>query len=128
MEENVKRTERGWAGHFCCSARCLFRRNTLLEYNNKKIIVSTVGQMQLPNGEIDTIGCNRYYETMVFEANYLDTKYYDIAVNSQIISFNSNWCISEKDADNEANEMHENVVNEISQMLIDDKIPIKNYR
>ena len=128
MEEKVKRTERGWAGHFCCSARCLFRRNTLLEYKDKKIIVSTVGQMKLDNGEIDTIGYNRYYETMVFEANYLDTKYYDIDVTSQIISFNNNWCINKIDADNEANEMHENVVNEISQMLIDNKIPIKYDR
>ena len=128
MEEKVKRTERGWAGHFCCSARCLFRRNTLLEYKDKKIIVSTVGQMKLDNGDIDTIGYNRYYETMVFEANYLDTKYYDIDVTSQIISFNNNWCINKIDADNEANEMHENVVNEISQMLIDNKIPIKYDR
>ena len=128
MEEKVKRTERGWAGHFCCSSRCLFRRNTLLEYKDKKIIVSTVGQMKLDNGDIDTIGYNRYYETMVFEANYLDTKYYDIDVTSQIISFNNNWCINKIDADNEANEMHENVVNEISQMLIDNKIPIKYDR
>lgn len=76
MKQEVKRTERGWAGHFCCSNRCLFRRNTLLEYEDKKIIVSTVGQMKLDSGEIYTIGYNRYYETMAFEVNYADTKYY----------------------------------------------------
>ncbi len=124
MKQEVKRTERGWAGHFCCSNRCLFRRNTLLEYRDIKIVVSTVGQMKLDSGEIDTIGCNRYYETMAFEVNYADTKYYDIDVDREV-SFDNNWCISKKYADNEANEMHENVVKEISQMLIDNKIKIE---
>ena len=55
------------------------------------------------------------------ECNYRDTIYHDIDVDKEI-SFNSKWCIDKPYADNEANDMHENVVEEITQMLIDNKI------
>ncbi len=56
----VIRTERGWAGHFICSNRCRFRRNTLLAYNEIKIVVSSVGLMEI-DGKFDTVGAGRHH-------------------------------------------------------------------
>ena len=67
----VKRTERGWPGHHCCAARCMFHRNTLLEYGETRLVVSTVGNLRI-DGELETVGLDRYYETMVFEATFVD--------------------------------------------------------
>jgi len=122
--EEVKRSERGWAGHFICSERCLFRRNTLLEYNDIKIVVSTVGAMIDIHGEkypskfkFETIGYERYYETMAFHSKKGDTRYHDIDVSKQIY-FDSKWQIEKLDSDDTANIMHENVVNEITEKLL----------
>jgi len=105
----VKRTERGWPGHFICADRCLFRRNTLLEHGDIKIVVSTVGAME-------TVSCDRYYETMVFHSKKDDKKYHDIDVNKQV-DFDSKWEINVLD-DVKANRMHEKVVREISRELL----------
>jgi len=112
----VERTERGWAGHFCCSQSCLFRRNTLLKYENKKIVVSTVGLMTLDNKyTFDQIGIGRYYETMAFKA--LENNEFDDGDVTKQIDFNSNWAIDKVDGELEANIMHEKVVDEISDKL-----------
>ena len=114
----IKRTERGWAGHFICADRCRFRRNTLLQYRGVEIVVSTVGLMQLIGKDnFETIGLDRYYETMAFHADPKDTRYHDIDVNRQI-SFESPWSIAELDADDKANDMHEAVVDEITAELM----------
>ena len=121
--EKVKRLERGWPGHYVCANRCRFRRNTLLSYKNTEVVVSTVGLMEKYNRDtfdisgFDTIGCNRYYETMCFLAKKSDTRYKDIDVEKQIY-FDSQWSISELDADDKANEMHEVVVDEITKKLL----------
>lgn len=112
MNEKVTRVERGWAGHFICSERCLFRRNTLLSYKELKIVISTVGLMLTPDTvrsykRFETIGSNRYFETMAFHA--LNDKYNDADVTKDI-NFDSDWCIAEIDAELQANEMHEKVV------------------
>ena len=118
----IKRTERGWPGHFICADRCLFRRNTLLESSRDKIVVSTVGlydsgMLQIyTQRKFEHIGVDRYYETMAFKANKEDTRYHD-ADASQDVSFDSPWSISELDADDHANEMHETVVAELSNRL-----------
>lgn len=111
------RTERGWAGHLIVSARCGFRRNTLLEYRDRRIVVSTVGAYCPRDGEIDTIGFDRYYETMAFEAKY-DGTYWDANVDEEVF-FESDWAISdaEFDADQRANTMHEAVVAEIAERM-----------
>ncbi len=128
----VKRTERGWGGHFICSKDCLFRRNTLLEYKNKKWIISTVGCLifETPTEpyhyKITTVGAERWYETKAFEAEEYDI-YYDADVSKEI-EFNSEWGIWGKTweevmdkynqhPDLAANEMHEKVVEELIEKI-----------
>jgi len=111
---NVKRTERGWGVHFCGAHNCLFRRNTLLEYNNTRIVVSTVGAWRtLHSDEFQKMGSNRYYETMVFHAQQVQEIYWDADVSYQI-DFDSPWTIDTigNDSDMKANDMHEKVVDE----------------
>lgn len=114
----VKRTERGWGAHFICASRCKFRRNTLIEYGDKKWVVSTVGAYcPINSDKLDTIGNNRYYETKAFEAE-LDRGYWEGDV-SKPIYFDSGWQIShcEWNADGEANDMHEAVVAELMEKI-----------
>lgn len=117
----VKKTERGWAGHFICADRCKFRRNTLLEYKYTKIVVSTVGLYVNSKGEFEDLGGGRYFETCVFHSDMNDKRYYDIDV-SRPIWFKSENAIYELDADDKANKMHENIVEEIAQRILDGKL------
>ena len=129
MSDTVKRTERGWGGHFILGERCLFRRNTLLEYGDRKWIVSTVGSL-LTDGEIDTIGANRWYETMVFEA-VLENGYLDADVSKQI-DVSQDWGIwgnswdevlkEHPYPDNGANNMHERIVEEMTEKIKGDEL------
>lgn len=112
----VIRTERGWPGHFICANRCRFRRNTLLTYNDIRIVVSTVGLMEL-DGKFETIGHNRHFETKAFHADKNDKRYFDADVSKQVY-FDSEWAIAEPNADDRANEMHEAVVLEITNKLL----------
>ena len=114
----AKITERGWAGHFCASVYCAFRRNTLIEVGNKKVVVSTVGNYRPPHSkEIEQIGLERYYETMAFEAKY-EEPYWEADTQKEI-EFVSSWSIDRigHDTDKLANDMHETVVNEITNAI-----------
>lgn len=115
-KEKVETLERGWAGHFILCNKCGFRRNTLITYNDIMIVVSSVGLLEI-DGEFHTVGAGRYFETMAFHANKNDTRYYDADVGKQI-DFESDSAIAELDADDKANEMHETIVKEISDRLV----------
>lgn len=118
MSDKVKRTERGWAGHFTGGHNCLFRRNTLLEYGDKKWVVSTVGNY-IPKGKdkVAEIGSSGWlHETMVFKAELVDGKYWDANVSEQI-SFDSPWSLGVEANDNDINNMHETVVEELSKKI-----------
>lgn len=118
----VNRTERGWAGHFICGKDCLFRRNTLLEHGDRRIVISTVGALFL-NGKLETIGAGgRFYETMAFKAKK-EGQYWEADVSEQI-SVESEWAICAKapkelpdDVDNQADLMHEAIVAELSRTI-----------
>lgn len=131
--EEVKRTERGWAGHYICSKDCTFRRNTLLEYKNKKWVVSTVGcqicrcdlEHYQKKDDIISVGHNRWYETRAFESLYDE---YDDADVTKEIGFYSEWSIwgqtweevmeiYDQHPDLAANEMHEKIVEELMEKI-----------
>lgn len=117
----MTKTERGWAGHFICAQDCHFRRNTLLEHEDERIVISTVGNMwsDAPNKTEPTeIGHERYYETMVFGATKQGL-YWDADVTQQV-DFDSPWSIgeAEEESDEAANDMHETAVAEIENMMI----------
>lgn len=122
VEQNlkeVKRTERGWAGHFIASGSCRFRRNTLLECGDVKIVVSTVGAYYNNKGKLEEIGLNRHYETMAFHVDESTGPYKDADVSKEVFFDSKSALKWHKDGyiDNEANDMHEAVVKEISDNL-----------
>lgn len=123
VEQNlkeVKRTERGWAGHFCCSDSCKFRRNTLLECGEIKVVVSTVGNYFDSRGKFDHVGIGRDYETYAYHVDPASGDYKDIDVERQIW-FESRGAYLIKKGDKYpdliANNMHETVVQELTDKL-----------
>lgn len=121
----VKIIERGWAGHFGMSHHCQFRRNTLLEFGDKRWVVSTAGNFrQPPEFEIEMIGYNRFYETAAFVAQYING-YWDADFTQELYLESANWQTNQgQDADHEANRMHTNNVIELAKKIQFDIIPL----
>lgn len=115
---SVTRTERGWGGHFVGAANCRFRRNTLLELGDVRVVVSTVGAY-VPRSarDYEELGFERHYETMAFHAEW-EPPYWDADVSREI-RFSSPWALHgvERDSDARANDMHEAVVTEIADKM-----------
>ena len=115
-----KVTFRGWAGHFICADTCDFKLNTLIEYEDVKIVVSTVGLLlnPLPLGDCKytTVGHNRYFETMAWHAELLENKFWDMDV-SRPVDFESSWRYEKLDSELEATAGHYKVIEEICEKL-----------
>ena len=126
MKSKVKRTERGWAGHCCISHECMYHRNTLLEYGDIKVVVSTIGRWLDKDGRhFIEVGCDRYFETMAFMAKVND-KYNDADVEKKV-RFESECALPLPDMELEADAMHERVVEEISRDLENGAIQVVRY-
>ena len=133
----VKRTERGWAGHFIMGSECRFRRNTLLEYNGQSLVVSTVGGLP-PRDELlrnpifkpefpgfEEIGLSRFYETMAFlskeEGAYTEADVgREISIHREVRSgiYTDDMERGTEAIDNLANDMHEGVVQHFVDRLL----------
>lgn len=123
--ENIKRTERGWAGHFIAGHRCQFRRNTLLEFGEVRVVVSTIGVMLIDEDAAPVeIGLNRHYETMVFMAKW-ENPYWEADVEKQI-TVDGKWSIPNVDrgTDLVANNMHEVICDAIFMKMKNGEIEI----
>ena len=114
----VVRKERGWAGHYCRAADCLYRRNTLLESwdGNTRVVVSSVGALR-DHHKPERIGVDWYYETMAFYATFR-APYWE-ADTTRPIEICGQWKLTDLTRDSElyADAMHDNAVEEITQRM-----------
>jgi len=67
------------------------------------------------SGKFEEIGCGRHFETMAFHAKH-DGRYWDADVGREV-EFDAEWAIAKVDADDQANDMHEAVVDELADRM-----------
>lgn len=119
-KSEVHRTERGWAGHFIGSAHCRFRRNTLLDRGDCQIVVSTIGRY-CPSGydsDEQPLIDDRYYETRAFHADPRNSLYHPPDITHEI-PLDAQSYIGYQDADLIADAMHETIVAEVTEKLLE---------
>lgn len=144
IDDNITVTERGWAGHFICGSRCMYHRNTLISYNEKKIVVSTIGKYKpdvscldicfhLING-FESLGGgqvegNRYYETEIgfaeFNSGYWEYSPDKDIYNDLLIEYQekvSRLDPSFIDSDGFADEYHDKCVQKVIDLLKENKL------
>ena len=114
----VVKTYRGWQGHFIC--QCHFHLNTLLDLDGFKIVVSTVGNYRnWRDDKVESIGHNRYWETMAFESSY--DKFDDANVSKQV-NFDSEWAWASPEDELLAQVGHFTAVAEIEAKMLSGEI------
>jgi hypothetical protein len=119
--KNTIITERGWIVWHICAARCRFRRNTLIERGDRRVVVGTVGLLYIKpdDAEPETVGHARYYETAVFRAKRAG-HYWDADTSKQLFDFEASRCLNRwkpLNSDILANDMHDAVVREFAEKL-----------
>jgi hypothetical protein len=108
-------TERGWIAYYICADRCRFRRNTLIAFGKRRVVVESVGMFYPKHDDAapDTVGVGRYYETAAFHAKRAG-HYWDI---NGYKSPNQIAAWKPLNSDQRANDVHEAIVHEIATKL-----------
>jgi hypothetical protein len=110
MKQKIKETWRGWQGHLC--VHCRFHLNTLIEYKDKKIVVSTVGNwLDDMIKKYGTIGIGRKFETYVFNAD-LSNEWLDADVTEQL-AFSGAY-----NTEKQAQKGHYKILNQVKEYII----------
>ena len=89
------------------------------------MVVSTVGNMRelKPQGNVQTIGHERYYETMAFHARW-EEPYWEADVHFEIFPDGLKWSIGQitHETDFEADAMHEAYVSGVKERMLNGEI------
>lgn len=118
-EIKSKTTERGWPGHFILCDRCMFRRNTLVEFGDQRVVVSTVGRMwSKDRSQLETVGHEKHFETTAFPA-IMKNGYWeaDTCNEIELMDQKSHIFGDEPERSGEANDMHDDYVAAVCLML-----------